>query len=272
MWLAGCDWDDPVPDSLEKKAIRWFAELPELAQVNVPRCVHYSSSIPTSTSLHVFADASEQAYGPGELHTTRLSRQQHLLPTHVFKSSSRTADSNMNSTDGVDGCRVNLAEATVQPLRLELRNVHFWTDSQNVLGWIHNASHHLKPFVANRVGEIHRATQLWQWQYVATKSNLAVLLTRGLTATQLAECASRWNGRVCLAKSENAWPTGPALPPVLDTTEMKCRVHAHSHLTFQHHQRVPFFVVFLCAPDPCQICRVIHLLFVFVQNHFCAHV
>ena len=36
MWLAGCDWDDPVPDSLEEKAIRWFADLPELAQVYVP--------------------------------------------------------------------------------------------------------------------------------------------------------------------------------------------------------------------------------------------
>ena len=62
MWLAGCDWDDPVPDSLEEKAIRWFADLPELAQVYVPRCIRDSSNIPTSTSLHVFADASEQAY------------------------------------------------------------------------------------------------------------------------------------------------------------------------------------------------------------------
>ena len=40
-----------------------------------------------------------------------------------------------------------------------------------------------------------------------------------------------------LAEPENAGLTGPALPFVLDKIEMKRRVNAHSHLTFQHQQR-----------------------------------
>ena len=97
-------------------------------------------------------------------------------------------------------------------LEVPLQEVHFWTDSQNVLGWIRNASRHFKPFVANRVGKIHRVTEPSQWQHVATKSNPADLLTRGLTATQLAECDLWWNGPPFLVEPGDAWPAGPVQP------------------------------------------------------------
>ena len=100
---------------------------------------------------------------------------------------------------------LHLAEATVRPLGIEIQNVQFWTDSQNVLGWIRNASHHFKPFVTNRVGEIHLVTEPSQWQHVATKNNPADLLTRGLTATQLAKCGLWWNGPPFLIEPEDAW-------------------------------------------------------------------
>ena len=42
----------------------WFEELPELAQISVPRCLQpMRDEITISSSLQTFVDASEDAYG-----------------------------------------------------------------------------------------------------------------------------------------------------------------------------------------------------------------
>ena len=63
----------------------------------------------------------------------------------------------------------------------------FWTDSTNVLYWIRNQSREFKPFVANRIGEIHRTTNPDQWRHVPGDINPADLPTRGLSALELSQ-------------------------------------------------------------------------------------
>ena len=240
MWLAGCDWDEPVTEAQNDQAIRWFSELPALSTVTVPRCLRQGNDAPTATTLHVFTDASEQAYGAvGYL---RHEYPNGSVSCRIVSSKVRVAPLTATSIPRLElmGAVIGLriAEATARALEVPLQEVHFWTDSQNVLGWIRNASRHFKPFVANRVGEIHRVTEPSQWQHVATKSNPADLLTRGLTATQLAECDLWWNGPPFLVEPEDAWPAGPVQPAVFDTTEMKRQINVHSHLTFQHQRNV----------------------------------
>ena len=240
MWLAGCDWDEPVTEAQNDQAIRWFSELPALSTVTVPRCLRQGTDAPTATTLHVFTDASEQAYGAvGYL---RHEYPNGSVSCRIVSSKVRVAPLTATSIPRLElmGAVIGLriAEATARALEVPLQEVHFWTDSQNVLGWIRNASRHFKPFVANRVGEIHRVTEPSQWQHVATKSNPADLLTRGLNATQLAECDLWWNGPPFLVEPEDAWPAGPVQPAVFDTTEMKRQINVHSHLTFQHHRNV----------------------------------
>ena len=63
IWVRGLDWDDPLPE--EKKSVKmmsWFAELPMLSKIRVPRCLQLREEV-TSTTLHVFVDASQSAYG-----------------------------------------------------------------------------------------------------------------------------------------------------------------------------------------------------------------
>ena len=240
MWLAGCDWDEPVTEAQNDQAIRWFSELPALSTVTVPRCLRQGNDAPTATTLHVFTDASEQAY-------CAVGYLRHKYPNgsvscRIVSSKVRVAPLTATSIPRLElmGAVIGLriAEATARALEVPLQEVHFWTDSQNVLGWIRNASRHFKPFIANRVGEIHRVTEPSQWQHVATKSNPADLLTRGLTATQLAECDLWWNGPPFLVDPEDAWPAGPVQPAVFDTTEMKRQINVHSHLTFLHQRNV----------------------------------
>ncbi|KAE8293636.1 hypothetical protein D5F01_LYC08748 [Larimichthys crocea] len=66
LWNKKRDWDDPqLPDDLLHSWRLWEAELEHLPKVTLPRC--YSSENmdhPYSVrDIHVFSDASEQAYG-----------------------------------------------------------------------------------------------------------------------------------------------------------------------------------------------------------------
>ncbi|XP_070560264.1 uncharacterized protein [Ptychodera flava] len=78
-----------------------------------------------------------------------------------------------------------------------------------VLWWIRNRCRKFKPFVANRVGEVQTSTNPEQWRYVPTKENAADLVTRGVTAVDLADKDLWWKGPGFLAKSTSDWPKNP---------------------------------------------------------------
>ena len=56
---AGTDWDDLLSDRLTRKINLWFTELGQLQNLKVSRCLQKSNKI----NLHIFADASQGAYG-----------------------------------------------------------------------------------------------------------------------------------------------------------------------------------------------------------------
>ena len=88
---------------------------------------------------------------------------------------------------------------------LEVERTIFWSDSTNVLYWIRNESREFKPFVANRIGEIHRSTNPEPGDI-----NPADLLTRGLTATDLTSNRLWMEGPEIIQEEESTWP--PQLP------------------------------------------------------------
>ena len=60
IWLAGLDWDHVLPTNLATKWKRWVSELSDLAQFTILRPLRLAD--PVSVKLHVFCDASKDAY------------------------------------------------------------------------------------------------------------------------------------------------------------------------------------------------------------------
>ena len=92
----------------------------------------------------------------------------------------------------------------------------FWTDSQVVIGYIHNESKCFHTFVANRVQEIRHHTKPEQWHYIASKSNPADAASRGLTARQLVQDSSWLKGPQFLWSSDEYSAQEPFEPVLLD--------------------------------------------------------
>jgi len=66
LWLNNQDWDDPqLPGELRQAWTNWEEELKFLLQVTVPSCYNPSHMDQSDVyqKIHVFSDASENAYG-----------------------------------------------------------------------------------------------------------------------------------------------------------------------------------------------------------------
>ena len=63
IWKEQISWDDPIQSqSLCDRWLDWEREIPDLIQMEIPRCYAPASTV-SSRYLHVFCDASARTYG-----------------------------------------------------------------------------------------------------------------------------------------------------------------------------------------------------------------
>ncbi|XP_055522596.1 uncharacterized protein LOC129716785 [Wyeomyia smithii] len=60
LWLAHCDWDQPVPNAIQEKWKTYHHDLAGIAEYRIDR---YAFLPNAKVQLHTFSDASESAYG-----------------------------------------------------------------------------------------------------------------------------------------------------------------------------------------------------------------
>ena len=90
LWELELDWDDPVPDHILEIWSQWRRELLALTMVHTPRCYSPIGFTPMSVELHIFSDASEEAYTGvvyihlidsfGRVHTTPVMSKIRVAP------------------------------------------------------------------------------------------------------------------------------------------------------------------------------------------------
>lgn len=63
-WIVGVQWDQELLEPITAKIEAWFGELPQLADIKVPRCLRANDlGQPARNILHVFSDTSQLTYG-----------------------------------------------------------------------------------------------------------------------------------------------------------------------------------------------------------------
>ena len=142
MWMAGLDWDEELTEPLTNAARAWFSELPELTLLQIPRCLLVGGKQIDNVSLHTFVDASEDAFGA--VAYVRYSYQDGTLSTNIVAAKTQVAPTIATSIPRLElmgaviGVRLSTRIASV--LELHMSQAVFWSDSQNVLWWIHGHS------------------------------------------------------------------------------------------------------------------------------------
>ena len=192
LWMAGLEWDAPLPASLRVRWTQFITSLSTLNSLQIPRW----PGILESWELHAFSDASERAYaaaiylrgvGPsGTVHTSLLVAKTKVAPIKP------------TSIPRLELCGALLAARllcrAIKELRLEGCRRLAWTDARVVLAWIRAHPSRWATFVANRVAAIQELLPADHWHYIRTSENPADLGTRGIPAAELKDQRPWWHG------------------------------------------------------------------------------
>ena len=230
IWRSNIGWDEPILDQQLEKWRTWLSVLHGVHKVNVPRCYRSkTSSIVESNEvqLHVFVDASENGYAA----VVYLRFQEHgIIECAFVTAKTRVAPLKYVSIPRLElqaaviGAR--LAKDVGETHRIPVRKRFFWTDSRDVLSWLHSDHRRYSKFVGARIGEILENTALSKWFWIPTKQNVADEGTKWQKIPDLSP-SSRWfKGPDFLWHQDSEWPVQP-ISNGITTTEMNAVVSVH---------------------------------------------
>ncbi|XP_076856690.1 uncharacterized protein LOC143510810 [Brachyhypopomus gauderio] len=226
LWDKHRGWDDPnLPPDLLQQWRDWEEELQFLPLVVLPRpyLPKDADLSDVQREVHVFCDASEQAYGSVAYLRTVDGQGQTYLSFLLGRS--RVAPKRLLSIPRLELCAAltgaQLSQIVQRELTLNIDRTVLWSDSTTVLTWLKSESCRFKVFVGTRVAEIQDLTDPHAWRYVDSARNPADDITRGRTLQQLAE-ANRWSqGPSFLLQSPDQWPEQHTTALGDDLTEVR---------------------------------------------------
>ncbi len=168
LWKKDRGWDNPIEGKLLSLWKTWEAELPNLQKIALPRCYFpiCADSLSAAVDLHVFCDASEEAYG--SVAYLRVEDEQGHTHVSFVMARSRVAPKKQLSMPRLELSAAltgaQLARVLQTELSLNLRQMIMWSDSTIVLSWIKSESCQYKVFVWIRISEIQDLVGADNWR------------------------------------------------------------------------------------------------------------
>ncbi|XP_049276612.1 uncharacterized protein LOC125760492 [Anopheles funestus] len=220
LWLQKIGWDDPVPAHICNKWKSVTDDWKDLADFKSERYVLLPNS---EIQFHIFADASEVAYGACIY--ARCEDQQAQVRVTLLASKSRVAPLKRVTLPRLELCAavlaVHLHHRVRRAMKIDATESVFWSDSTVTLNWIASPPNTWKTFVANRVAEIQNYSHPRQWKHIPGTSNPADLVSRGMSAAEMLK-SSMWRcGPDWLALPASNWPISN--PSLATETDMETR-------------------------------------------------
>ncbi|XP_072935181.1 uncharacterized protein [Epargyreus clarus] len=208
LWVKKVGWDEELPREEAEEFQQWVAGLQDISNLALPRCYSRDMTPSSELQLHIFNDASEQAYA-----TTaywRITHKDGTVEVVQVMGKAKMAPLKLLTIPRLElqaaliGAR--MASTILKEHEWKPGRVYYWTDSKTVLHWIRNDKKKYTPFVAHRLAEIGELSQVEDWRWVPTADNVADDATR--IETKKITGADRWfTGPSFLGLPEEEWPT-----------------------------------------------------------------
>ena len=175
LWRLGFDWHTELSPDVVPHWERWKKNAANVSCVRVPRCFYSAGMSITSIQLHLFADASELAYGP--VAYLRVSFKDGHHEVSLVMAKSKLAPLRKVTLPRLELCAavtgVRLYRNLIHEIDLPVERSYFWTDSTLVYQYITNTKHRFKTYPANKVTEILKVSTADQWHVVPGDTNSA---------------------------------------------------------------------------------------------------
>ena len=212
IWRSGISWDSKIRDEEFEKWVRWLKNLKQIKNCKVPRCFMTPEADPLLTQLHIFCDASLQAFAA--VAYLRVVQQDGTIRLSLVMAKTRVAPVKPMTVPRLELQAALLAVRMAKVIEAEMDIVvverTFWSDSTTVLQWIRSDPRKKQMFVANRLGEIIESSRISEWRWVPSKMNPADDATR--SSNEVLKGTDRWCiGPDFLKQPRETWPKQKAL-------------------------------------------------------------
>lgn len=213
LWKEKKDWDDLPSASISEIWEKFQAELAIIPDLKFPR--HLGIQTNAVVSLFGFCDASERGYG-AVIYLLVETPENSLVRFLCAKS--KIAPSKTLSIPRLELCAALLLSRLIQSaysilkLRIPIKQVLAFSDSEIVLCWLRSSPACWQTFVANRVAEIQDRSEIGRWSHVSGKQNPADCLSRGLLPGELPLKSLWWNGPPWILWDPAGWPITSSIP------------------------------------------------------------
>uniref|UniRef100_A0A182NPZ5 Reverse transcriptase domain-containing protein n=1 Tax=Anopheles dirus TaxID=7168 RepID=A0A182NPZ5_9DIPT len=176
-----------------------------ISKIKVAR--HVFGAKGSLVELHCFCDASEAAYG-GCIYVRSIGPDG-IVKVELLASKSKPAPLKRVSLAKLELCAAvlvsKLYDAIRKPLKIDVSEVIFWSDSTIVLAWLESPPYNWTTYVANRVSQVQDLSKGHKWLHVKGMDNPADDVSRGLFPEELMN-KSRWfHGPQWLKQSSSQW-------------------------------------------------------------------
>ncbi|XP_055685378.1 uncharacterized protein LOC129791308 [Lutzomyia longipalpis] len=217
-------WDGKLPQDIIEKWLKFAQGLQHLPELKIPRWIS-CFECPVTTELHIFCDASINAYGVAiYIVTSDAKNNKH---SSLYLAKSRVAPLQKLTIPKLELEAAKVAICTYDKFKntCNADSTYFWSDSTTVLSWLRSPPDDFKVFVANRVRRILQSSEPDQWHHVPGKCNPADIISRGASPAKLRDCDLWWKGPEWLVASKTSWPE-PFMDFPTTIEEAKCHVVA----------------------------------------------
>ena len=179
-------WNSGLPLELGQKVVKWMEDFIHIKDFRFPRWVELDN--PKSRKLVGFCDASSK--GIAACVYLVCSDGQHTIShlikanTHIPKDHLKTKIPRLELLGSVM-LSILMTEVLKAYPEIVADDVHYFTDSADVLYWIYSGSTHCDIWVANRVKDIRNLTVIKKWKHVTSAENPADIPSRGCSLGKL---------------------------------------------------------------------------------------
>lgn len=199
LWDTQYNWDTELNERQTSEWIQGLEELSRFADVKIPRVM---GTPDPQTRLHVFCDASANAYGCAIWLATSEGKMSFV------QAKSMVAPIKTRTIPRLELLGAQLAARMLKSFRNSFGEVAatIWTDSNVVLHWIQTWARKFKAFVAARLQEIEEAVPdfLTVFKHIRGEDNPADFLTKA---------------RIQSPADLRNWLEGPNLESVKETSD-----------------------------------------------------
>ncbi|XP_033733157.1 uncharacterized protein LOC117322392 [Pecten maximus] len=213
------EWDEPLPEERRREWESWYSSLGQLRTCSIPRQYVIGTVYEDlEKEVHIFSDASKDAVAAVAYLRTKDTNNQ--IGTSFIFGKAKVAPQHGHTIPRLELCAAVLATDLGRTINDQLdipaENMHFYSDSMVVLGYLHNRVRRFYVYVGNRVDRILGFTKASQWSHVSSEKNPADEGTRCVNACDLQESMWLQGSSVLREDTDLETPGYPLVQPGKD--------------------------------------------------------